>query len=80
MYDDYSYMRKVGEDKARQSMEENGVDPKRIFEVSALIRTIMDTGGSNEIGFLHGALDAALTVIPHAFELARQKERDSKAK
>lgn len=72
---EYEHMRKYGEEKAREHMQELGVDPTRIFEVSDKIRDIMDTGNANEIGFLQAMLDAALTVIPFAYGKAKENEK-----
>lgn len=73
--DNYERMRKMGEEKARQSMEELNVDPTRIFDVSAQIREILDTGSANEIGFLQAMLEAAIMVIPVYYSHAKENEK-----
>lgn len=75
MYDDFGgKMRKDSEDFARRAMEEKGVDGKRIIAVSEQIREILDTGSSEEIAFLQGMLDAAMTVVPFYYATKKQLE------
>jgi len=74
--DNLERIRKIGEESARRLMSEKGVNGTRIFEISSKIREVMDTANYKELSFLHGMLDAALSVLPHVYQQAKENESE----
>jgi hypothetical protein len=72
--DNTERLRRIGEESARRLMAEKGIDGTRIFDISSKIREVMDTADSKELAFLHGMLDAALSVLPHVYQQAKENE------